>query len=409
MFAGLAPSWAQDAVVIAGSGFPITGVDVYRPADSLVVYTPANGQTVTPTNKWGAEVTVIGGVVTGVNDRQSTDAPATVVPTNGVVLSGHGDARSWLLSLASIGTRVSLPPSLGGGGSASCQAGTISLTFDDGPSEAGTTAAVLDTLKARGLSATFYVVGANVAANPGLVARMAAEGHTIGNHTLNHLRLTSLTPQTTTPTNQWGAEVTVNSKSVVTAVNDRQTSGAGPVAIPSGGTVLSGHGTARTWLLRNALVGRKVTLPSPIASAAGKTLTINSLKFPIAVVNDKRGTDQLAVYTQLTANQRVALELSRTTTAIKSATGVAPTSWRPPESAYTTEIQTIASSQGLTMALFDVDSLDWSGISATAVRENVVSQAHDGAVVDLHDTGQNTVDALPGIIDDLQAAGYCLK
>ena len=61
------------------------------------------------------------------------------------------------------------------------------------------------------------------------------------------------------------------------------------------------------------------------------------------------------------------------------------------------------------MALFDVDSLDWSGISPTSVRDNVVSQAHNGAVVDLHDTGENTVAALPGIIDDLQAAGYCLN
>jgi peptidoglycan/xylan/chitin deacetylase (PgdA/CDA1 family) len=44
----------------------------------------------------------------------------------------------------------------------------------------------LDALKASGAKATFFVVGNRVHDHAGLLRRMAAEGHQIGNHTWNH-------------------------------------------------------------------------------------------------------------------------------------------------------------------------------------------------------------------------------
>jgi len=64
----------------------------------------------------------------------------------------------------------------------------VALTFDDGP-RADTTAALLDGLRTRGASATFFVVGEQIPGNEDLVRRMAAEGHQIGNHTYSHIRL----------------------------------------------------------------------------------------------------------------------------------------------------------------------------------------------------------------------------
>ena len=64
----------------------------------------------------------------------------------------------------------------------------IALTFDDGPKE-GTTDRLLDGLKERGASATFFVVGEQAEKYPELVKRMQAEGHQIGNHTWSHVRL----------------------------------------------------------------------------------------------------------------------------------------------------------------------------------------------------------------------------
>lgn len=67
----------------------------------------------------------------------------------------------------------------------------VALTFDDGPS-ARQTPRLLDILEARGIRATFFVVGQRAAAHPTILRRMAAEGHEIANHTWNHGRLPDL-------------------------------------------------------------------------------------------------------------------------------------------------------------------------------------------------------------------------
>ncbi|MCX7324264.1 MAG: polysaccharide deacetylase family protein [Hyphomicrobiales bacterium] len=63
--------------------------------------------------------------------------------------------------------------------------GEVVLTLDDGPLP-GQTDRVLDALRLYGAPATFFLIGRNAAANPHLVRRMAAEGHTVAHHTLTH-------------------------------------------------------------------------------------------------------------------------------------------------------------------------------------------------------------------------------
>lgn len=63
------------------------------------------------------------------------------------------------------------------------------LTFDDGPAPA--TPRLLAALKKHGAQATFFVTG-YAASQPGMVRRMHADGHAIGNHTWNHPRLTQV-------------------------------------------------------------------------------------------------------------------------------------------------------------------------------------------------------------------------
>lgn len=60
------------------------------------------------------------------------------------------------------------------------------LTFDDGPLPQFCPW-ILDCLREHGARATFFLVGENAAANPHLVQQILEEGHTIGNHTHNHL------------------------------------------------------------------------------------------------------------------------------------------------------------------------------------------------------------------------------
>ena len=73
-----------------------------------------------------------------------------------------------------------------GGTHAKGQPGKVlSLTFDDGP-DPHYTPRILDILRAHGVRATFFIIGANADQNVGLVQREYAEGHDIGNHTYTH-------------------------------------------------------------------------------------------------------------------------------------------------------------------------------------------------------------------------------
>ena len=63
----------------------------------------------------------------------------------------------------------------------------VYLTFDDGPIPEATPF-ILDTLKAFGIKATFFMVGDNVRKYPDLYERIKAEGHQVGNHTHNHIQ-----------------------------------------------------------------------------------------------------------------------------------------------------------------------------------------------------------------------------
>lgn len=68
----------------------------------------------------------------------------------------------------------------------------IALTFDDGPDPAQTPR-LLEILAARGIRATFYLIGANAARHSELATRTYEEGHELGNHTWTHRFLTTQT------------------------------------------------------------------------------------------------------------------------------------------------------------------------------------------------------------------------
>lgn len=68
---------------------------------------------------------------------------------------------------------------------------TMVLTFDDGP-DPRYTPGILDTLREYDVRAMFFVCGEMASYNKGLLARMADEGHVVGNHTWSHPLLTQL-------------------------------------------------------------------------------------------------------------------------------------------------------------------------------------------------------------------------
>jgi len=84
---------------------------------------------------------------------------------------------------------------------ASADINLFALTFDGG-SSANAAADILDTLASRGVKSTVFLTGAFIKRYPQTVTRIAAEGHELGNHTMNHPHLTTYAEtrtQTTRP------------------------------------------------------------------------------------------------------------------------------------------------------------------------------------------------------------------
>jgi peptidoglycan-N-acetylglucosamine deacetylase len=69
----------------------------------------------------------------------------------------------------------------------------LALTFDDGPNPKHTPR-LLDMLAAKGIDATFFVVGRRVRKFPGILQAIHDAGHEIGNHTNHHVPMSLLPP-----------------------------------------------------------------------------------------------------------------------------------------------------------------------------------------------------------------------
>lgn len=83
----------------------------------------------------------------------------------------------------------------------------------------------------------------------------------------------------------------------------------------------------------------------------------------------------------------------------------ATTLLRPPYGSYNTNTRNL----GFPLILWDVDPRDWDGPPSSATtRQNVVSAARNGSIILMHDVHWNTVNAAPGIIDDLHSLGFTL-
>jgi peptidoglycan/xylan/chitin deacetylase (PgdA/CDA1 family) len=70
----------------------------------------------------------------------------------------------------------------------------VCLTIDDGPNP-DTTRGLLYILRKKGVRATFFLLGRRAEEHPDLVRAIVADGHEVGNHTMEHNRLSGLEPQ----------------------------------------------------------------------------------------------------------------------------------------------------------------------------------------------------------------------
>ena len=173
----------------------------------------------------------------------------------------------------------------------------VALTFDDGPGPY--TSALLDVLDAKDVRATFFVVGSNISSYHDVVAREAASGHVIGNHSWSHADLTK------------------------------------------------------------------------------------------------------------TSSTKTGSELDTTATAIAQITGNQPVLLRPPYGSFNHSVRDAASARGEALVLWDIDTEDWKNRDPQITTQRAL-EAKPGSIILMHDIQQSTLTALPGLIDQLRAAGYTL-
>ena len=98
-------------------------------------------------------------------------------------------------------------------------------------------------------------------------------------------------------------------------------------------------------------------------------------------------------------------ELSETSAAIRSATGLAPWLMRPPEGVRSAAVEASISRHGMIEALWSLDPRDWAASDPGEIARDVLTSVAPGSIVLLHDGHAATLAALPSILDGLRARG----
>ncbi|MGI6486175.1 MAG: polysaccharide deacetylase family protein [Tepidanaerobacteraceae bacterium] len=92
--------------------------------------------------------------------------------------------------------------------------------------------------------------------------------------------------------------------------------------------------------------------------------------------------------------------------AIESVAGTKVSLFRPPYGAYNTTLLDTAVEFSQQTVGWNVDPKDWSGIKPEEIAKRVLKHSEDGSIILLHEGRQNTLQALPRIIEGLREMGY---
>ncbi len=99
-------------------------------------------------------------------------------------------------------------------------------------------------------------------------------------------------------------------------------------------------------------------------------------------------------------------ELKTSIDLIKNITGKPVKYFRPPFGDYNDTLVQVAGTLGLKTIQWDVDSLDWKGLSASEILSRIKSSVKNGSIILCHNNSEHILEALPLIIDYLKTQGY---
>lgn len=140
-----------------------------------------------------------------------------------------------------------------------------------------------------------------------------------------------------------------------------------------------------SWTKRNPVVARAIV-------AAGMEVGSHAYNHPMM--------------SKLTREQMIS-QLTRTNGAITAATGRPVTLFAPPAGDFNNMVVRVAAGMKMKTVLWTLDTIDWRRPAPSVIMRRIVSRKTPGALVLMHPTAP-TVAALPGMIRQLQQAGYHL-
>ncbi len=100
------------------------------------------------------------------------------------------------------------------------------------------------------------------------------------------------------------------------------------------------------------------------------------------------------------------MELEDCCKLITDITGKQVELFRPPFGAYNDTLIETATELNLTTIQWDVDSLDWKGLSAMEITNRIINGVRCGSIILCHNNSDHILDALPLVLDRLQKKGY---
>lgn len=103
---------------------------------------------------------------------------------------------------------------------------------------------------------------------------------------------------------------------------------------------------------------------------------------------------------------QVQSELETSIQKIKNVVDVDIKLFRAPFGSYNNTVLDTADSLGLQTIQWDVDSLDWKGISGAEISTRILNRVKNGSIILCHNNSDHILDALPIVLDRLKLQGY---
>ena len=105
-------------------------------------------------------------------------------------------------------------------------------------------------------------------------------------------------------------------------------------------------------------------------------------------------------------NADVNSEIDYVNQKVMELTGKSPKYFRAPFGDYNNQLIECLDSKNMQTIQWNVDSLDWKGISAVEILNRVVKKVVNGSIVLFHNNSDNILEALPLVLAKLQNEGY---